>query len=181
MVTTLWARLALSDLFLHGIGGAKYDQVTDRLMETFFGLDPPGIMVLSATLCLPVPRLAANGGELHAIRRDLRNLDYHPEKYLREITASQDVSAATACGPEQRWIDAARERRQRVSALEGDFADQQRVAAVGGGAQQLRDQQTQMQRAMRREKVLASREYGFCLFGESYLQDFFAALLPKRA
>ena len=49
LVTTLWARLALSDLFLHGIGGAKYDQVTDRLIESFFDLAPPAIMVLSAT------------------------------------------------------------------------------------------------------------------------------------
>ena len=32
LVTTLWARLC-STLFLHGIGGAKYDQVTDRLIE----------------------------------------------------------------------------------------------------------------------------------------------------
>ena len=29
LITTLWARLVLGDLFLHGIGGAKYDQVTD--------------------------------------------------------------------------------------------------------------------------------------------------------
>ena len=56
LVTTLWARLVLGDLFLHGIGGAKYDQVTDSLMERFFGLEPPGILVLSATLQLPVPR-----------------------------------------------------------------------------------------------------------------------------
>ena len=56
LITTLWARLALCDLFLHGIGGAKYDQVTDRLIETFFGMTPPGIMVLSATLHLPIRR-----------------------------------------------------------------------------------------------------------------------------
>ena len=42
LVTTLWARLALGDLFIHGIGGAKYDRVTDLLMERFFGLHPPG-------------------------------------------------------------------------------------------------------------------------------------------
>src|SRR5207253_1004951 len=29
LITTLAARLLLGDLFLHGIGGAKYDQVTD--------------------------------------------------------------------------------------------------------------------------------------------------------
>ena len=42
LITTLWARLALGDLFIHGIGGAKYDCVTDRLIERFFGLAPPG-------------------------------------------------------------------------------------------------------------------------------------------
>ena len=183
LVTTLWARLALSDLFLHGIGGARYDHVTDRLMETFFGLVPPDIMVLSATLCLPVPRPAAGGGELRAIRRDLRDLDYHPEKYLREITASQDVSAAAALvAQKQRWIDApvnsdnAYLRWKAISRINNELQPW-----VTARREQLRDQQTQMQRAMRREKVLASREYGFCLFPESYLQDFFAALLPKRA
>ena len=56
LITTLWARLVLGDLFLHGIGGAKYDQVTDLLVERFFGLPAPGIMVLSATLHLPIAR-----------------------------------------------------------------------------------------------------------------------------
>ncbi len=56
LVTTLWARLVLGDLFLHGIGGAKYDHVTDALFEGFYGLTPPGILVLSATLMLPVER-----------------------------------------------------------------------------------------------------------------------------
>ena len=54
LITTLWARLVLGDLFLHGIGGAKYDQLTDLLIERFFGLTPPGFMVLSATLHLPI-------------------------------------------------------------------------------------------------------------------------------
>ena len=84
LITTLWARLALSDLFLHGIGGAKYDQVTDRLIETFFGLAPPGIMVLSATLYLAGSRGRRRATEdLRDIRRELRELSYHPEKYLR--------------------------------------------------------------------------------------------------
>ncbi len=43
LITTLFARLLLGDLFLHGIGGAKYDQVTDLLIGRFFGLEPPGV------------------------------------------------------------------------------------------------------------------------------------------
>ena len=61
LVTTLWARLALGDLFIHGIGGAKYDRVTDLLIERFFGLRPPGLLVLSATLHLPIERDRVHG------------------------------------------------------------------------------------------------------------------------
>ena len=36
LTTTMYLRLAMGDLFLHGIGGAKYDQLTDRIIEHFF-------------------------------------------------------------------------------------------------------------------------------------------------
>ena len=51
--TTLFARLLLSDLFLHGIGGAKYDQVTNQIAEQFFGFALPEFAAVSATLRLP--------------------------------------------------------------------------------------------------------------------------------
>src|SRR5205807_9175637 len=56
LTTTLWARLALGDLFIHGLGGAKYDQLTDALIERFFGLTPPAFLTVSGTLYLPVER-----------------------------------------------------------------------------------------------------------------------------
>ena len=31
----------LSDLFIHGIGGAKYDELTDEIIRRFFGIEPP--------------------------------------------------------------------------------------------------------------------------------------------
>ena len=68
LITTLWARLVLGDLFLHGIGGAKYDQVTHLLIERFFGLPAPGILVLSATLHLPIARPRARTEGTAAIR-----------------------------------------------------------------------------------------------------------------
>ena len=41
LVTTMYARLMLADLFLHGIGGAKYDQLTDLIIRQFFDVQPP--------------------------------------------------------------------------------------------------------------------------------------------
>src|SRR5262249_12075472 len=41
LTTTLFARLMLADVFVHGIGGAVYDALTDELMRQFFGVEPP--------------------------------------------------------------------------------------------------------------------------------------------
>ena len=35
---TLFLRLFLADVFVHGVGGARYDRVTDALMARFFGV-----------------------------------------------------------------------------------------------------------------------------------------------
>ena len=41
LTTTLFARLFLADLFVHGIGGAKYDAMTDQICERLFGMKAP--------------------------------------------------------------------------------------------------------------------------------------------
>jgi len=51
LTNTLYARLFLSDLFLHGIGGGKYDELTDELIRRFYGVEPPAFLILSAYLC----------------------------------------------------------------------------------------------------------------------------------
>jgi hypothetical protein len=53
LTLTLFLRLCLVDNFVHGIGGGRYDQVTDRLIETYYHLDPPHFAVSTATMYLP--------------------------------------------------------------------------------------------------------------------------------
>jgi hypothetical protein len=177
LITTLWARLVLGDLFLHGIGGAKYDQVTDALVERFFGLQPPEIMVLSATLHLPIERPGATDDELRAIRDQLRELSWHPEKFL----AGQVSALAPLLDAKRRWIETVptpqiaherwRELRRINEALQPGLADRR---------QQLLDRRATVTRAVRAESVLTSREYGSCLYPETTLQNFLGTLLPKN-
>ena len=83
--TTLFARLVLSDLFLHGIGGAKYDQVTDELFRTFFRIEPPPFMVLTATLRLPLGDLfPSQPADAYRTRWVLNDQVWNPERYLPE-------------------------------------------------------------------------------------------------
>jgi hypothetical protein len=53
LTLTLFLRLFLADQFVHGIGGARYDQVTDRLIRRHFKLQPPRFCVTTATLYFP--------------------------------------------------------------------------------------------------------------------------------
>ena len=53
MTLTMFFRLVLSDVFVHGIGGGRYDQVTDAVIRSHFGLEPPRFAVTTATLHFP--------------------------------------------------------------------------------------------------------------------------------
>jgi hypothetical protein len=87
LTLTLWARLLLADLFIHGIGGAKYDRITDRLIADYFRLTPPVMMCVTATLRidsdLPRPSLAAHRAALNEIRQ----IRYNPHQYVKNAPA----------------------------------------------------------------------------------------------
>jgi len=183
LVTTLWARLVLGDLFLHGIGGAKYDQVTDLLVRRFFGLEPPRFLVLSATLHLPVARQRTGIEALRAADHGLRRLTYHPERYVNgesEVSSRSDGEAAELIAAKTRWIempstpDSARTRYEEIRRI--NVALSTYVAPLREG---LLEERRRATRAVRAEAVLTGREYAFCLFPEKTLREFLFTLLPK--
>ena len=53
LTLTTFLRLLVVDQFVHGIGGGRYDQVTDRLLASHFGIEPPRFAVATATLFFP--------------------------------------------------------------------------------------------------------------------------------
>lgn len=53
LTLTMLVRMLLADQFVHGIGGARYDQVTDELIARHFGVEPPRFAVTTATLYFP--------------------------------------------------------------------------------------------------------------------------------
>jgi hypothetical protein len=190
LITTLWARLALGDLFVHGIGGAKYDCVTDLLIEQFLGLAAPGFMVVSATLRLPIERPRASAADLQAIEHELREMTYHPERYL---TSGADIPVCLKesanhgrqeCLPhpsdliaaKRRWIETpptranARQRclaiRQANAALQPWLEDRRR---------RLIERQAETTRLLRANEILAWREHAFCLYPEPTLRGFLSS------
>jgi hypothetical protein len=87
LTLTLWARLLACDLFVHGIGGAKYDRITDRIIATYYGIEPPAYACVSATLRLPLPRCEGSQERVRAARHELRDVHYNPQRYLESAPA----------------------------------------------------------------------------------------------
>lgn len=86
LTLTLWARLLACDLFVHGIGGAKYDRITDDLFRGYFGCEPPAFACVSATLRLPLPRYECSPADLAHARYQRRDLEYNPDRYIADVS-----------------------------------------------------------------------------------------------
>ncbi len=73
IITTLFSRLVVGDTFIHGIGGAKYDELTDALMRDFLEIEPPIYQTVTATVRLGLP-IDMQAGQrrlnLHQLLRD---------------------------------------------------------------------------------------------------------------
>jgi hypothetical protein len=180
LVTTLFARLVLGDLFLHGIGGAKYDQVTDAIIERLFGIQPPGFLVLSATLLMPVPHQRVTAQGARRIDRQLRDLDYHPETVLDATECSRPhCEAADLIAAKKRWIATPpTPENARKRWLEIRRANAALQPFVAGCREALLRERTATAAALTAEAILSWREYAFCLYQEQFLRHAFAALLP---
>jgi len=185
LITTLYARLVLGDLFLHGIGGAKYDQVTDLLMERLFGLQPPAFVVLSATLHLPIERQRGDIEQSRAIRQELRRLVYHPERYIDAVNGDRAENRsypAELIAEKARWVktpQTSQNARNRCRVIRR--INQALQPWVDGRRGQLLQLQAQATRALRAEELLACRDYAFCLYPEKTFRGFLQGLLPKSA
>lgn len=86
ITTTMFSRLFFADVFIHGIGGAKYDTITDEIIEEFFGIDPPGFITISATLFLPLVSYDVDVNVLRNLQRSVSDMYYNPERH-----ASKDI------------------------------------------------------------------------------------------
>lgn len=87
LTLTLFARLCLGDFFIHGIGGGKYDEVTDAIIRDYFGVEPPAYQVLSATLHLPLAGFASTDADVKCAERRVRDLMWNPQRHIASPSA----------------------------------------------------------------------------------------------
>ena len=80
LITTIWARLFLADLFIHGIGGAKYDHISDLIIARYFQLPAPEIACATATLYMDSRCEQSPDKSTH--ERQLRDATWNPQRHI---------------------------------------------------------------------------------------------------
>ncbi|MCA9197318.1 MAG: hypothetical protein KDA87_07255 [Planctomycetales bacterium] len=178
ITTTLFARLFLADIFVHGIGGAKYDQITNCLMESFFRISPPAFVTATATLRLTPGDPADWDQQIRSGRQRLRQAQYQPETLLPPDVLRQD-QVSSACASKREWIDHNLLSPQQTSGLPqsrkaGHDAIVQVNRFLSGFLDAfIRDEQEALETAILAKKrwaVLGSREFSFILFSEKAIR-----------
>jgi len=98
LVLTMFLRLFHCDLFIHGIGGAKYDVITDSIIRDFFRVEPPGYACVSATARLALDAGAHSGAVdgVTAARNRLRSARFNPQRLISQANATCEVAIALA-------------------------------------------------------------------------------------
>jgi hypothetical protein len=91
LITALM-RLLISDLFIHGTGGARYDRYTDSLLSEWWDVEPSPFVAASASLFL----LADERRELtrlDAVAEKSRDLAHNPQRFLGTGVFTADLES----------------------------------------------------------------------------------------
>lgn len=197
LTTTLFARLAIGDLFVHGIGGAQYDEMTDRIINRFFGIPAPQFVTVTSTLHLPLEPILGSErrispGERGELARKLRDLEYNPDRYLLD---SRDAKVAALIAEKR---DLCR-RQNEVDALSREPTSQRRrrragnhhrcrrlreinaqlAPLVGAWKAELDDAARDLDRCARDQHIRFHREFAVWLYPEAELRQFYGRFLPE--
>jgi hypothetical protein len=182
LTNTMYARLFLCDLFIHGIGGGQYDEVTDAIIRRYYGIEPPAYLVLSATLLLPLPHHAADPEQCRRLHREARDLYYNPQRHLDADTRSRP-DLAGLLERKQGLVRTApadrRGRRERFRELR-ELSERLRVPLLGK-LETVRRAEADCEGELRANAILQRRDYPFVLYPERILRPFCEQFLAEDA
>jgi hypothetical protein len=174
LITTIYARLVLSDLFIHGIGGAKYDELTDSVIRRFFGIEPPAYITATATFRLPIERPHISLDELRESARRLRELRYRPELFMRDqrVKNDPDLSQKLAALSAEKHEYLAQHNLRRCSQdvfHRLDVVNRAMRELLRDVEQESLARHAELIALARQSQLLGSREFSFVLFSSEKL------------
>ena len=184
LTLTIWARLLLADLFIHGIGGAKYDRIADAIMADYYGVTAPGMACVSATLHMDLPHTAATSDTVRRLRHALRDLQFNPQ---RNVPTGTDVQALIERRAEtvRRAVNLRESDRGNHRARFAAFSEIRDLstAILGKRQDSVSTRRSELAHAvqdLQRNRIARGREYFFGLYDRLRLERLLQALPARR-
>jgi hypothetical protein len=180
LTTTMFARYLLGDLFVHGIGGAKYDELGDEVARGFFQIEPPAFLTLSLTQWLGLEDDPATIDRFRLVERSIRDLDWNPDRHLPEPRPVEAIAAVEA-----KWsaihgdVSSHRRRVERLRAIRK--ANEELAAWTGSARSALLAERKGLAIGLKLNAVARSREYAFPLHGRGRLRAAMTRIFDEAA
>lgn len=166
LITTMYARLFLSDLFIHGIGGAKYDELTDAIIRRFFGIEPPEYLTVTGTVRLPIARPTTTAADVRHTKQLIREIRFHPERFINDASPAIRESATGFANKKKELLREhqfhfRRATPEQFRAL--DDLNRQLSVLLTDVEIRLRNELKTRERETHDNRLLGSREFSFVL------------------
>ncbi len=181
---TLYLRVLVADVFIHGLGGALYDQIADALIERYWGARAPELVLASCTVHLPLETYPTTAADLRAARRAVRDWRYNPDRMLTADVLSEPEVAALVAEKGRLVADkgatrAERARRwRRVREINRQLAER-----FPDGPRRARRRLREVRRRLDTNAILRGRDVPYCVHPTDDLVAFYreATRMPAAA
>ncbi len=163
LLTTMYSRMVLSDLFVHGIGGAIYDQITDSIAAELFGWTLPPFATTTGTFRLAGWSPGSAASHLACLHEQLRAIHYHPETFVGYSTDTAALIQAKKQLVSEMGLTAGRRERHvdmiRLNAqLRSHLSERARLL----------EEEIESKKSLQvQNRIVASREVTFCAHPEA--------------
>ncbi len=176
LTLTMFLRLFASDLFVHGVGGGRYDRVTDSVIRRYFGVRAPRYAVTSITLYLPLGAKVVTDEEVAAATERLNRFQHNPDQVISMVDFDDErereramalieekaalTRAITAAGADKKALGA------RIRAVNAELAGMLQPAR-----QELAEQLERLRSQRAAADILTDRTYPFCFWDPVEVAD----------
>lgn len=172
IVNTMYSRMFFSDLFIHGVGGAKYDLVTDEIIREFFGVEPPEYATISATLHLPYKPFDVSKEDVTALKHAIKDMGYNPERYATdEIMEDAEMRSLVS------------EKKEKIAKKSHDTNEKHRTfdrlkqlnslmkEKIDPLIKEKEKEMEDLEKKLIYNSIVTDRKYPFCIYPETMLRE----------
>lgn len=176
LALTLFMRMFVCDLMIHGIGGGRYDRVTDGIIRRFYGVEPPAFVVASMTMYLPLGGHTVTEQEVADATERLNRFEHNPDALI----ADADFESLDE---RNRALALSEEKADLIARIAQPDADKK---ALGGRirevnaelatllaplGEQLRAERDYLKSQLGATEILTDRGYPFCFWSPEEIAD----------